>query len=119
MPRRLDPRKGLPGLFSPGRPKAEDMAFLVESPRAPAAAVETPPRALSRRPAKKKRPAPAPAASPAPVPDYIRDAPAFRTVPVLPDAPEPFRLPELPSLVSGALGFFASLLGRGLLRSGR
>jgi hypothetical protein len=57
MPKRLDPEKGLPGLFSPSRAKSSDMTFLVRSPggkrsaRAKKPAPEKPTRAR-RRPAR-------------------------------------------------------------------
>ena len=35
MPRRLDPEKGIPGLFTRGRSKSQDMAFLVEDAATP------------------------------------------------------------------------------------
>ena len=37
MPRRLDPAKGLPGLFARGRAKGEELSFLVQAPPAPKA----------------------------------------------------------------------------------
>ena len=58
MPRRLDPKKGLPGLFAPGRPKTADMELFVDArgsaPRSPSvqakdAAVAQESRAPERR----------------------------------------------------------------------
>jgi hypothetical protein len=121
MPRRLDPRNGLPGLFAPGRPKAADMAFLVEAPAA--SAVESPP-AARKRPPRKAKAAPLPAApedvlaapavapaSPAPLPDHLRLAPAFRSVPLAPPSPEPLRLAEVPGLLACAASWLASAFG--------
>jgi hypothetical protein len=105
MPRRLDPKKGLPGLFAPGRPKAAEMSFLVEA---------TPPRPRKRAPKAEPAPAPiapptpVPAAAPLPIPDYIALAPAFRAVPMLPPEPVPIRLSEIPALLSCALGWALS-----------
>ncbi|HZU98368.1 MAG TPA: hypothetical protein VFF73_16800 [Planctomycetota bacterium] len=97
MPRRLDPTKGLPGLFAPGRPKTQEMSFLV---------AEKPARPKRTRKAVVEPPVPAPV----PVPDYILLAPPFRAVPVAPPRPEPLRLGEIPALVSCAVGWIASLL---------
>ena len=100
MPRRLDPTKGLPGLFAPGRPKAQEMSFLV---------AEKPVRPKRTRKAAVE-PVPDPVSAPAPVPDYILSAPPFRAVPTLAPRPEPLRLAEIPGLVSCAVGWIASLV---------
>ncbi len=113
MPRRLDPKKGLPGLFSPGRPKAAEMTFLVDAP---------PPPRRARKPVSPVviAPAPTPVAIvpepvpvtivPEPVPAYIALAPAFRAVPVLAPEPERLRLAEVPALVRCVVGWVASLV---------
>jgi hypothetical protein len=103
MPRRLDPKKGLPGLFAPGRPKTQEMAFLVKE-KPPARA----PRARAARPV----PVPAPASAPSPVPDYIRLAPPFRAVPVR-QARDPLTLQEIPSLLACALDWLGSAFRNG------
>ena len=109
MPRRLDPKKGLPGLFAPGRPKAAEMAFLVEAPRAPASAVETPPTPRKRKPRAVE--ALAPARQPvAEVPDYIRNAPPFHAVRTLPAEREPLRLAEIPGFVACSVSWIVSAL---------
>ena len=107
MPRRLDPKKGMPGLFAPGRPKAKEMQFLVEAPKA-GAAVETPPR-----PAPRPSPAPAKRGAATPVPDYIKLAPPHRAVPVLPEPPAPLALRELPGLIGCAAGWLVAALRTG------
>jgi len=109
MPRRLDPRKGLPGLFAPGSPKAADMAFLVQG-GVSGTAEETPPKAKSR-PKARKLPPPRSKSAEAPLPDYLRLAPPFRAVPTLKPEPEPIRLAEIPSFISCAVGWLASALG--------
>ena len=111
MPRRLDPKKGLPGLFAPGRPKAADMAFLVEEtppkpsprprktvrpergPEGPESkgvpAVSTPPPAPPATPP----PPPAPRPAPPPLPAWATSAPQP------PFTPPPLSIFEIPSLV--------------------
>lgn len=78
MPRRLDPEKGLPGLFQSSRPAGGDMGFLVREggepsrkPRAraaspaPAQPAPPPPAPEPRRARSKKRASPPPLAGPA------------------------------------------------------
>ena len=127
MPRRLDPRKGLPGLFTPGRPKAADMSFFVDArapgspvvpPKDGAVAEETPPRPRVRP--KKTAPiapmpvtpaplTPVPSVVAQPTPDYLLLAPPFRAVPWLRPEPEPVRLAEIPSFVRCGVSWIISL----------
>ncbi len=126
MPRRLDPKKGLPGLFAPGRPKTADMELFVDArgsaPRSPsvpakdaAVAEATPPRPRVR-PKKPAAVTPAPASpvaclvpEPTPLPDYLLLAPPFRAVPALRPEPEPIRLAEVPSFLRCGMSWLVSL----------
>jgi hypothetical protein len=122
MPRRLDPKKGLPGLFAPGRPKAADIEFLVQAKDAATAQVTPPrPRARPKKPvavevapapialAPSPPPTPLPTPPPPRIPDYLLLAPPFRAVPTLRREPDPIRLVEIPSFVHCGVSWIVSL----------
>jgi hypothetical protein len=132
MPRRLDPKNGLPGLFERGRSKSEDMAFLVKGePKTPA------PRAKARG-AKRRAPVlsvgatETQTASESAAPPIVLEAPLpvavdLELAGILTQAAPPRRVPvprddalawsELPDLVACAFGWAGHAL-RGLARRG-
>lgn len=120
MPRRLDPKKGLPGLFERGRSKSEDMAFLSPGKAAPRTRAKKPKPPIMSVPAAtgtetasesaapmivlEARPRdpspPAPTADPELAYVLAHAAPP-RRVPVAPQL-EPLTLRELPALAACA-----------------